>query len=483
MKKRILSMAVALLLLCLPAGCQPTPEASVVVQHDEIEEKIAETPVPETTYEAPPHIKDSAEDGAMAVTIDADVILPDVSAYPVVRLEPLVLTQERVDELVHYFAGDRKLYKPGLLTKKDYEDALIRAKHGTEVDGEFVVTEDSQHVVEELEETIRNAPDDSPKIYADTTLTCNTNTDGSIDLNTSHNYLNVEIEDESGHKAGCIYFRNYVEDESNATEFSFLTANYTAETFLRMLVEQDQKMKAEYDPKALEKDTFLVDQMKTNQECYDKLMAAPVSMSVDDARTVAQKAIDDLKIQDMQLLTEERAILEDSGQGGYVFEYVRQSGGIAGFRQIHGGFTTQKVEPEYRPPFEQEIITVLVTDDGIQSFLWRGCAKPVETVTENAKLLPLEAVTERLKKQIFIERAYEAGLDTTQTITINVNTAELRTAYINVKDKLNEVLLVPAWVFQATSQLTAKDGRVFTSSADTYVFNAIDGGYMTDVYG
>ena len=485
MKKRIITSVfiVCITFTCLFAGCQPTPEVSVVVQRDEIEEKIEETPAPETTYEVPAHIKDSAEDGTITVNIDADVTLPDVSAYPVFRLEPLVLTQERVDELVRYFAGDNKLYKPGMLTKKDYEDALILAKRGQEVDGEYVINEDTQRVVAELEETIKNAPDDSPKIYADTTLTCDTNEDGSIDMNTSNNYLNVEIENENGNKAGCIFFRNYVEGESNATEFSFLTSGYTAESMLKRIVEQDKEMKEEYDPDVLAKDTFLLDQMKANQERYDELMSAPVSITMEDAQAIAQKAVDTLQIKDMQMLTSGRAILEESGKGGYVFEYIRQSGGIAGFQNTNGGLTSQKIEPEYKPPLEQEIVTVLVTDDGIQSFQWRGCAKVAETMTENAKLLPLEDVIERLKKQIFIERAYDAGFDTTQNITVSVNKAELRTAYINVKDHLSEVLLVPSWVFEATSKLTAKDGRVFTSNADTYVFNAIDGGYMTDVFG
>lgn len=475
---------------CFTTACQPTPEEPVVVQRDALEEKITETEetaVPEATYEAPNHWTDSAEKGAMIINIDAAVVMPEVSAYPVIKLEPHVFSQERVDELVHYFAGDRKLYQPNLLTKKDYEDALIQAKRGQEIDGEYVVTEDTKRVVAELEETINNAPEDSPKIYTDSTLTYKTNTDGTIDSSTSKNYLDVQIEGDTGPDSGCIYFRNFVDGESNLTEFSYLTTTYMAESFARSFVEKDQRMQKEYDPEYLEKDT-----MKSNEERYQKLMSANISIIKDEAQAVAQKAIDELNIQDMYLITAERALLDPyhglpsdgSDKGGYVFEYVRQSGGIAGFIRRSWSGNPSENPPEYRPPFEQESVTVVVTDDGIESFLWIGCAQVIETASENVELLPFEDVIERLEERIFIERAYEAGFDTTQTITINVDTAELRVGYIDVKDELNQALLVPVWMFQTTGALTANDGRTFTDMMDEiYIFNAIDGGYIHESFG
>ena len=494
---RCAAMCIALLMLFVSVltACQPTPEKAVVVQRDALEEKIvetAETVEPKTTYQAPDHWTDHAEEGAIIINVDADVILPDVDAYPVIKLEPLVLPQERVDELVHYFARDRKLYQPNLLTKKDYEDALIQAKRGQLVDGEYVVTEDTKRVVAELEETIKNAPEDSPKIYSDTTLTYDTNEDGTIDMSTSNNYLTVDIEGDNGPDSGCIYFRNYVDGESNLTEFSYLTTTYMAESFARSFVEDDQRMQEEYDPELVAKDTSFLESMKSNEERYQKLMSAEISITKDEAQAIAQKAIDELGIQNMYLITAERALMnpyhglpsDGSDKGGYVFEYVRQSGGIAGFIRRSWSGNPSENPPEYRPPFEQESVTVVVTDDGIESFLWRGCAQPIETVSENVEMLPFEDVIERLKERIFIERAYEAGFDTTQTITINVDTAELRVGYIDVKDELSQALLVPVWMFQTTGALTVNDGRTFSSMMDEiYIFNAIDGGYIHESFG
>ena len=490
-----LLLAAVMVAACFTTACQPTPEEPVVVQRDALEEKIMEpeeTAVPEATYEAPDHWTDSAEEGAITINIDANVIMPEVSAYPVIKLEPLVLPQERVDELVHYFAGDRKLYQPNLLTKKDYEDALIQAKRGQLVDGEYVVTEETKRVVAELEETINNAPEDSPKIYTDSTLTYKTNTDGTIDSSTSKNYLDVQIEGDTGPDSGCIYFRNFVDGESNLTEFSYLTTGYIAESNIRAWVEDDQRMQEEYDPELVAKDTSFLESMKSNEERYQKLMSANISITKDEAQAVAQKAIDELNIQDMYLITAQRALLDPyhglpsdgSDKGGYVFEYVRQSGGIAGFIRRSWSGNPSENPPEYRPPFEQESVTVVVTDDGIESFLWIGCAQVIETASENVELLPFEDVIERLEERIFIERAYEAGFDTTQTITINVDTAELRVGYIDVKDELNQALLVPVWMFQTTGALTANDGRTFTGMMDEiYIFNAIDGGYIHESFG
>jgi hypothetical protein len=232
--------------------------------------------------------------------------------------------------------------------------------------------------------------------------------------------------------------------------------------------------------------------MEANEERYQRLMSANITITKEEAQTIAQKAIDDLGIQDMYLITAERALLnpyyglpaDGTDKGGFVFEYVRQSGGIAGFIRRSWSGSSNENPPEYRPPFEQENITILVTDDGIESFSWRGCAEVIETVSENAELLPFEDVIERVKERIFIERAYEAGFDTTQTITINVDTAELRVGYIDVKDELNQALLVPVWMFQTTGALTAKDGRTFSGMMDEiYIFNAIDGGYIHESFG
>ncbi len=67
---------------------------------------------------------------------------------------------------------------------------------------------------------------------------------------------------------------------------------------------------------------------------------------------------------------------------------------------------------------------------------------------------------------------------------IDVDAVELRVGYIDVKDKLNQALLVPVWMFQTTGAVTANDGRTFSGMMDEiYIFNAIDGGYIHESFG
>ena len=72
------------------SACQPTPIEDAVVNKGEgqLEEKIEASPVAEKPFEAPAtlHI-DSFGTDEFQVAVDADVIVPNTTRYPVVEIE------------------------------------------------------------------------------------------------------------------------------------------------------------------------------------------------------------------------------------------------------------------------------------------------------------------------------------------------------------------------------------------------------------
>ena len=473
---------------CFTTACQPTPERQTVVQRDELDEKLTGATV--SAYEAPDHWTETAERDPLTINIDADVILPDVRAFPVIKVEPVPFSQERVDELVHYFAGDRRLVLPHVKTKSDYDEEIILAKRGQEVDGGYEVTDSSLEWVKELEKMRDAAPEDSPIVYTDATLTYDVNQGGAPDTSTSKNYLNVEIEGENGASEGHILAYNYVEGESEGILFGYYAAtDYTRESDIKTMVEENRQFQEDYANEPIMEDPSLIQSFQAAEEIYERLKLVKIEITLEDAQAQAQQVLHDFGIEGMYLLSAQRALLEPyseltpgvTDEGGYAFEYVRQSGGIPGYGRRSYGYFNGEEPPEYSPPFEQENVRILVTQEGIMAFSWEGSARVVETVTENTELLKFEEVIERFKDRVFYESAFGIKNDySMQGAMIDVDAVELRVGYINVKDNVRQAMLVPVWVFKTTTSYIRSDGKTRGRNHDSYIFNAIDGGYIKE---
>ncbi len=448
------------------SGCQPTPAKPVVVNKADgkLEEKMQETPAPKQPYEAPAHWSETVEGEKINIVIDADVTLPGVTAYPVVKLEPASFTQQQVDDMVHYFVDDAKLYLPHVMTKADYDEEIVLAKRGQEMDGEFVVTEDSKAWVKELEKMRDAAPADSPIIYIDSTLAYMKDEFGNDDKEKGKNFLSACFKNADGSE-GSVSASNYAEGFTSASRFSYSQNhdfNYISEAWYLRDMESGMT----------EEDLGWMGV----GELFDK-----VTMAEQDAQAMAEKAIDDLGIKDMMLVSAERAVSKKMpDKGGYQLTYARQSGGLPLFWFTGGGHFKDEEPPQYSPPFSEEHLEIWVNEDGIFGFYWNGYAKVTETVSDNIELLPFEDIQEALKKQITYKKSFIASDDPNfSNLTVTITSAELRMGYIGVKDTEYQALMVPVWVFESTfgyDNAYSEKGRCYPD--DEYVLNAIDGGVI-----
>ena len=126
MKKRVL--ALLLLLLLTLTACQPTPDEEIVVGKDD-GLQTAEAGE-EKAYEAPEHW---AEDepvtlSDLTVTIDAEVVVPDVTAYPVIGVSDKAFTQEEADRIIAFLSQGKNLYPAGVTSLKELENLLVAVR-------------------------------------------------------------------------------------------------------------------------------------------------------------------------------------------------------------------------------------------------------------------------------------------------------------------------------------------------------------------
>ena len=474
LKKKSKSIATITILLeilmftCFTTACQPTPDKPVIVNRNKLEEKLYSDPAPPVKYEAPAHWSETVETEKVRIVIDTDIKLPDVSAYPVVKLEPATFTQQRVNELVDYFAAGKKLHLPRVMTKADYELLIIEAKKGHEVDGEYVFDEQSQEWVEELQRLQAAAPDDSPVIYTDSMLTYLRDFEtGKEIVETGKNYLDVVVENGDGQ----IFVSNYVDNAGslplkyiNSTDFAYF-ANvywYLTESLYRQ---------------------FTADGTPEEQTGWDGAgeLFNTMTLNRDEAESLARKTVSDLGITDLVLVSTERAVSPHAEyKTAYNFLFARQSSGIAVYKIKNKGWAQDEQPAEYAPPFTEETLTIVVTEDGLDSFNWSGYARVIETLNENVKMLPFEEIQQALKNQIFYEESFHNGYGMSD-YEVSVHSAELRMGYIGVKDSLSQAFLVSVWVFETSSSYYNGTMQMRRSSNDgSFVINAIDGGVIQE---
>jgi hypothetical protein len=87
-------------------GCQPTPEAPVVVGKNDGDNKVTalfgETSETEGSYEASESWKEETPitSGKLSVMIDAEISVPNVTKFPVVKVGDHVFTQAEADKII-----------------------------------------------------------------------------------------------------------------------------------------------------------------------------------------------------------------------------------------------------------------------------------------------------------------------------------------------------------------------------------------------
>lgn len=478
--KRITRIILFIISIISLAACQPTPEKPVIVNKNDgtLEGILSATQPPGEApepYETPAHWSETEKGEKLSIAIDADVKLPGVNKYPVVKLEPATFSQQRVDELVSYFAAGRKLYLPHVKTKSDYQQEIVIAKRGQEVDGKFVVDEETEEIVKQLEEQMASAPGESPVIYTDTALKYQRDYEtGAEDVSGGKNFLNVMVKNNGGTDEQ-IAVSNYIDGNRRSISFSYFNAvcgDYYSEEWHLAAVRDIEGNGIEKYKEDMAEEFHIVE--------YDKLFSE-MKYKKEDAQAKADKAISDLGIEDLALVKADKSVsLKYPDKSAYVFEYMRQSGGINGFSISGGGGREGEQPPQYSPPFQLEELSILVTEDGIQEFSWSGVSKVVETVSENVKLLPFEQIQQDLKDQIKYKKSFfDADAYRYKNYTVKVVSAELRMGYIDVKDNPGQALMVPVWVLDTKESYQLDlTGVKFEHDGDQYVLNAIDGGVI-----
>ena len=464
--------------MCFMAACQPTPDKDVVIGRDNAEKIIFDSKNKEVMpydYDIPSEIKErfSIFKGRFDVVVDAPVDMPSIKEFPVAKVKAMKFDKETADRIIDYFAGDCQLVAPHVLTKQDYDEWIVEEKRGRLEDGEYIVDEQTQQSVAELEKKRDEAPEEDT--YAPIT---GYTMDGTC--------LKARII-KNGETVGTVYANESLISFTSPMRYRPFTVYIN-----NPATGLDERTDADYH----------------------------IKMTVDEARRKAEELLSSFGISGFEVKETTDIYyyeddLTDIEFGGYSMVFMRSFGGMMPlYTTYYSGSPEDSYE--YCPPVKTESIEINIDEYGkVQRFSWQHPIEIVETITDNVELLPFEEIMQRLREfarqhwaWLYNESKIPASANNesetpapvSESVSpdstvqnnidvIKINNIALNLSYIPLKNSAEEFMYAPCWVFEY-EHLTGSDAtdpeeerpaeRGYVQYAREYIIlNAIDGGSVS----
>ena len=478
------------ILLCMAvafgaAACQPTPEKAVVVKKDTermIEQAaqpsngaaIDDVGIPEGRYTF------SAEglNGRLRINVDAEIEAPAAQAMPIVRVERGGFSQEIVTKVFNYFYAGETAYDASgehVETKAEIEPLIIDAKRCL-ADGSYTergyTEEEYVARLKQIEKIYAAAPETAPASPV---------SDGTMRMTELENvgdYLQLNVDTDRA--------KDTARSMSVLTPISWTSANSGFGAHLYYRVYSRTKKGTEYNTQGI---------LRTNGTNLPEAARQKLAIDFDEAKALCDGVFTAAGLADNYTFGH-AFLVGDAGMGkyggngkelgapaenyAYRLYYTRIINGVPCFVNTNGATSL---------PWSYECIVFTVDSSGLSQLSWSNPVKVVETVTENAVILPFDKIMDVFESMIKVE--YEAFLKMWEgnggEMDITIDKLEL--CLVRVREQNSEAtgLLVPAWVFYGNNKVVHSNGSVSYDlahgSGSTWnkepfpvlIINAIDG--------
>lgn len=493
MKKRtkvgILAFSLVMTFSAFTTGCQATPEDKVILQKDaqEFEEAIAKTPVPEKEYDAPEKYTGSfsCKDEKVKVSMDAEIVVPDVLNYPVIRIEPAEVTTDMMKTGVAVLLEGKPVYPPKTqLTKADIENEILNLRQAladpanSKSDG--LQSDDPEAVAQ-----TKKLFEDRIKIYEEL---YDTAPDKLETKEAQIVFVPAKFYEDPVMYAENIADWTAAEDDEQAQE---LLDMYENEMKLLLRAELDDGYVGALSASNYSSNTERRNIMKFGKSRVLYATGGPdvnyenfkkTTMTEDEAIQLGKDLLSSMNINNMELsdsfvywVCDKDTISDDVS--GYELVFQPTYGDI---RVLDDPNATHS-EKNYDAAYQNECINMTITDEQVVSFIWVNPTQEVATDNQNVELKPFDEITQLFEKQMSLE--YNVGKLTSGdgndiiSANIDITRVELGAARIDVPDKVATYRMVPVWKFYGTHIVEYKndDNPLPSNESEYLTINAIDG--------
>lgn len=498
MRKRLSIIFIFIFILCLlVSGCQETPDQSAIVSKENgLSSDVIIDPMENGMFQKhdiPKQWKMNVKRSNDRVSISADLQFgeKEIGNLPVIEMKRHVMSQEELERLVTYFAGEEEIYVPQPYSKEIYEEVIERIENqeGIYEDTYYwidilKIKQSAELALEEIvidSDTKENAEIKFTKRFVDQVFEkAILNKIAIQDFNLYENRdKNIWFEADVGtNREAYIQAEKFDSTIGNSSKFIWeegKTLQYQEVSSDKMFYEGQER-------------NLSVQRILTQIQLFEELYKQN-NFDNSIGRKEAERILEELKIEDMVLASCEPVLwfpkkfypegcikLGDSGdlywlvdlskaETGYSYTFSRN---IQGLNVVSGKSTlAKKTEEVYVPPFPVEKITITVTESGVKAFQWLGMSEEVTTIASNTKLLSFDRIQENLVNQIFYWYAAKGQPVNDETkFFYDVRKAELGYTYVTAFKNPNHAWLIPTWMFTV---IEGKDGQ-----ERQYLFYLID---------
>lgn len=530
MKKIALLLSVIILVV---TGCRMTPEEPVVMsKRDEAFENMVLEEVKDANYDFPEHYKDNfkGKDKSIDIIIDANVIVPNVSAFPVVKVQPMEITQKITRQAADVFMEGRCGYYPSLILTKDRliekiltnkaliadRDELVEYYDGDEEWADYCI-ENGKLRIEELQKEIEDAPVEVQQTSTEFVfhpyefymeVGWQEKTKQSDEAQPTpipspevldhrvNQYLIAE-----DYLSDGMYSRFRVSNEYGFSEIDLRSSNCSQIQFFKCHSFMATSNQFDRSPFNFGSDDGDIGTGFTE-----------IKYSKEEAKAMADKALADMGITGyfLESCRMDRAIgpfseinkpydeWEKRPHTFYLFVYRPQVSGVPILRaNTDCGADTDR----YRKILLYEKVIVRVANEGVVEFTWTNPMDRSKVINKNVKLISFDKVVKQAKKfmQItynkmtyaYITKEYdewEEQLEEVEGGFLQVNSIRLGIARIPIYNKVGEYMMIPVWNFYGAHEIIRKDSERWSDEDRNYAnqmlltINAIDGSVIRERY-
>ncbi len=447
--KKYLAIGMVAALLALPGGV-----ASAVAQNNSLQAIVSAATVSSGTnvlsnqIQVPERYTATAANpsGTITLTADAQLVVPDASVAPVLRVRKTPITQAQVDVLI------QQLVKGELCSMDAYVPSKAQIQRKLYL---FQKALDNDEPAPKKSKP-RATPDMLKSEIAD---------------------LNVQMQsasDEprlmpiSGQLAGFHRALRYAEGTYNVSQYetgeelnalAYSEAGY--ETFL--INNSDAITNSAIYSRMPEDFAQSMGYYATITEDTDLTGIPPMTITEAQARQAAEAVIQALGIKYLDLARAEKTVggdPRDKSYGGlnprrqaWLLRYTRT---VQGIRTTYSDFECMKVETDDQAdPIMYESMTFAVDDSGVVGFQWSSPYEITGTVTEGAKILSFKDCASVFETMVFPVNEWMAE---NGSATIQVKQVKLGLSRVTERDVRGEGLLIPVWDFTGDVVMTYDNG-------------------------
>ena len=500
-KIRVLSLIACFSMSVAMAGCQESPEESVVVNKDMdnlIEEATKEDDegFDVEDYAKYDNYKTEINNDALGVhvTVDAKVDIPQTDKLSMYRVEQKPISQEMVDRIRKELMGEEPLYKGEQLhvelkseieeTIAYYRESIIEAENNDDWHGDSIefmqellneveekyITAPEEHTINEESEVFDGKIKDTADLYnADKNnefwewvYNCNPKGDAYYGVSDGKDgYCKVLYAHTSPNYGNVIKYRKcaygYERLVSQASDIEKRNRCLGRKADKSQITSVSNWGSSGFNPVILEEDT---------------------TITVDEAIETADQFLKNIGLEEFKcykgdIYTELISMQACCDVEGDIFRtyYI-----LTYMRTVNGVFVTPNDSPkvldtEYIAQWPVEEMEIRVNDEGVVGFDYIAPLTVTEVLVDDVHMKPYEEIRKTFEDMITIKHAVQME---GEEVKITVNRVALAYARICEEDSLTNGLLVPVWDFQGKRILYAVTGSTLTTN-DVMTINAIDG--------